>query len=204
MGFKDFIDMNSALLAKRAWRAFKNPQALWVKIIKAIYYPNFDFAQARRKHIDSWAWASLIHGRDVVVDSGRWTVGNGNSIGIVDHRWLVNGEKAILREEQNFEFVGEILNEDHNNWDYEKVRQAFNPQVAALILKTPISWGDGQDELWWPAAKMGEFLVKFGYYEIRKRNQKVNSGPSTSDYIQVEDWRKIWGLKMPQKLKIFL
>lgn len=204
MGFKDFIDMNSALLAKQAWRAFKNPQALGVRLLKAIYYPNGDLAQAKRKRNDSWAWASLIHGRDLVLESGRWTVGNGNSIGILEHRWLVNGERPTLREGQNIDVVGEIMNNAHNSWDFAKVTEAFNPQMAALVLKTPISWSCSQDGLWWPAAKSGEFSVKSGYYEITKRSQEVNPLLSISEGIQIEVWKMVWGLKIPQKLKVFL
>lgn len=103
MGFKDFIDMNLTLLAKQAWRAFKNPQALWVRILKAEYFPGVD-----------------------LVESRRWTIGNGNNIGISNQRWMVNREKAIPRDGQNLDVVSDIMNESCTSWDYGRVREAFN------------------------------------------------------------------------------
>lgn len=67
MGFKDFNLMNSAHLAKQAWRAIQNPTALWVQILKAVYFPESDFLQATRKRNNSLVWASLIHGKEVIM-----------------------------------------------------------------------------------------------------------------------------------------
>lgn len=43
MGFKDFSFMNSAHLGKQAWRTFQQPDALWVKFLKGLYFPTSDF-----------------------------------------------------------------------------------------------------------------------------------------------------------------
>lgn len=40
LGFKDFSDMNFALLAKQAWRVIQNPQALWVRELQSLYFPD--------------------------------------------------------------------------------------------------------------------------------------------------------------------
>lgn len=53
MGFKDFEVMNSAMLAKQAWRVIHFPDALWVRILKASYFPNTDFVRAKRKRNES-------------------------------------------------------------------------------------------------------------------------------------------------------
>lgn len=64
MGFKDFNAMNSAHLAKQAWRAIQNPEALWVQILQSIYHLGSYFFHSTRKRNDSWVWASILHGRD--------------------------------------------------------------------------------------------------------------------------------------------
>ena len=43
LGFKEFYHMNSTLLAKQAWRIHQQPNSLWVKLFKAVYFPNQDF-----------------------------------------------------------------------------------------------------------------------------------------------------------------
>lgn len=47
MGCKDFSDMNSAMLAKQAWRVIKSPHSLWVRVLKSIYYPECEFIRAK-------------------------------------------------------------------------------------------------------------------------------------------------------------
>lgn len=46
LGFKDFTPMNYALLAKQAWRVIQNPNALWVTVLKSLYFPNSVFVRA--------------------------------------------------------------------------------------------------------------------------------------------------------------
>lgn len=65
MRFKEFNLMNSAHLAKQAWRVIHHPDALWVRLLKSVYFSNSDFLQAARRRNDSWVWASLVHGKEV-------------------------------------------------------------------------------------------------------------------------------------------
>lgn len=62
LGFKDFALMNSSLLAKQAWRVVKNPNALWVKVLKALYFPDSDFLKAIRGCNVSWVWSFMVGG----------------------------------------------------------------------------------------------------------------------------------------------
>lgn len=59
LGFTDFWDMNSALLAKQAWRLIQDPRALWVTFHKSLYFPNGTFKEAGRKRGSSWVWKSF-------------------------------------------------------------------------------------------------------------------------------------------------
>lgn len=89
LSFKDFSDMNFALLAKQAWRVIQNPQALWVRELQSLYFPDSEFLRAKRKRNDSWIWASLLHGRDIILSSARWAIGRGDRILIHhDTGWL--------------------------------------------------------------------------------------------------------------------
>ncbi|CAN1273518.1 Uncharacterized mitochondrial protein AtMg00310 [Linum perenne] len=48
LGFKKFSDFNLALLAKQGWRILTNPEALWVRLLKSLYFPKTDFLQAKK------------------------------------------------------------------------------------------------------------------------------------------------------------
>lgn len=80
VGFKDFNAMNSTHLAKQAWCVIQNPQALWVQILQSIYHLNSDFIHAKRKRSDSWVWASMLHGRDIIRKHARWQIGRRDRI----------------------------------------------------------------------------------------------------------------------------
>nr|XP_025679206.1 uncharacterized protein LOC112779177 [Arachis hypogaea] len=47
LGFKDFQGQNLALLAKQAWRIIENPNSIWVRILKAVYFPEGEFWNAK-------------------------------------------------------------------------------------------------------------------------------------------------------------
>ena len=64
MGFKDVEVFNIALLGKQVWRMLTEPGAYWVKVLKGIYFHISSLMEARKGGRASWAWNSLIEGRD--------------------------------------------------------------------------------------------------------------------------------------------
>ncbi|KAJ1387738.1 Ribonuclease H-like superfamily [Sesbania bispinosa] len=96
MGFRDFFHQNSALLARQAWRILENPDALWVRVLKNLYFPNNDFLHASPKRNSSWSWASILQGRKVLIKGGIWRVGDGQQINIFKNRWLPQGKPKLI------------------------------------------------------------------------------------------------------------
>ena len=41
------------------------PESLWVKVMKARYFPNSSFLEAKKGSRASWAWASLLEWRKI-------------------------------------------------------------------------------------------------------------------------------------------
>lgn len=60
MGFKDFESFNVALLAKQFWRLLNNPNSLWAKVLKGLYFPSKTCMEAERGSTPSWVWWSLL------------------------------------------------------------------------------------------------------------------------------------------------
>lgn len=54
MGFRDFEKFNIACLSKQVWRLISQPNSLWAKIIKGIYFPHTSFWNAQSKNHASW------------------------------------------------------------------------------------------------------------------------------------------------------
>lgn len=56
LGFREFSHMNSSLLAKQAWKMIQNPEALWARTLRAIYFPNSSYLQVKQRWTVSWTW----------------------------------------------------------------------------------------------------------------------------------------------------
>ena len=79
MGFRDLAMFNDSLLAKQAWRLLHNKTSLFYKVFNARFFPNMEALDTR---MGSYAWKSILIGRDVIQRGSRWRVGNGEKISI--------------------------------------------------------------------------------------------------------------------------
>lgn len=59
----------------------------------------------------------------------------------------------------------------NRSWDLPKIRSLFRPATAIKICQTPLKWSGGPNSFWWPLTKAGDYIVKTGYYEVKKANQ---------------------------------
>ena len=77
MGFRDLAKFNDSLLAKQAWRLLHNHNSLFYKVFKARFFPNTTIMEAKDSRIESYAWRSILIGRNVIQRGARWRVGDG-------------------------------------------------------------------------------------------------------------------------------
>ena len=97
MGFRDIHHFNLALLAKQCWRLIQEPDYLWARILKGLYFPDCSFMDAVKGYRASWSWFSLLEARDCFMGEGFWQVVNGNDINIWNDRWLPHPNAAKVR-----------------------------------------------------------------------------------------------------------
>lgn len=65
-GFRGFSSFNQALVAKQGWRLIHNPDSFVAKVLKAKYYKQTDFLNARIGSNPSYIWRSIVWGRQVL------------------------------------------------------------------------------------------------------------------------------------------
>ena len=82
MGFRDLAMFNDSLLAKQAWRLWHNKTSLFYKVFKARFFPNTTIMDAANSRMGSYAWKSILRGRDIIQRGARWRVRNGENINI--------------------------------------------------------------------------------------------------------------------------
>ncbi|XP_057789599.1 uncharacterized mitochondrial protein AtMg00310-like [Salvia miltiorrhiza] len=82
LGFRDISLFNQAMLAKQAWRLTLNENSLLAHSLKARYHPRNDLLMTSNAHYPSFAWKSILVGRDLLVKGIAWKIGNGARVGI--------------------------------------------------------------------------------------------------------------------------
>lgn len=90
MGFKNLHEFNLALLAKQGWQIMHEINSLWARVIKARYFPDCFFLDAKNGGRSSWAWASLLTGGDILLKglTGRLWVGKTLCFELIGDHWV--------------------------------------------------------------------------------------------------------------------
>lgn len=88
MGFKDLSLFNDALLAKQAWRLLHYEHSLFYRVFKPKFFPDCSIMQAKVPNTASYAWKSIIRGREVIRKGAQWRIGDGHSVKIWGDRWI--------------------------------------------------------------------------------------------------------------------
>lgn len=78
LGFRDLAKFNDALLAKQAWRLLRYPNSLCARVLKARYYLNDSILEAKPRSYQSFGWASILEGLDLIKKGTRHIVGDGH------------------------------------------------------------------------------------------------------------------------------
>ena len=82
MGFKDLTMFNEAMLAKLVWRLLHDENSLFHRVFKSRFFPRGTILEAKDSPSASYAWRSILIGRDVIAKGAIWRVGDGKQIKI--------------------------------------------------------------------------------------------------------------------------
>ncbi|KAG8379293.1 hypothetical protein BUALT_Bualt07G0073400 [Buddleja alternifolia] len=175
-GFRDVRAFNQAFLSKQAWRLIKFPNSLLSRILKARYFPNCSFFEARKGTRPSLSWASILWAREVVTVGSRWRIGSGQSVSIWTDRWLPRPTTFRVITAPNMlphnASVASLINHITRAWDSQLVRQIFWPPDVDAILAYHVARGLASDD--------------------------VSSSSNLSS-----SWKFICGTKVPHKVRVF-
>lgn len=88
LGFRDLHSFNLALLAKQGWRLLNQPHSLLASVLKAKYYQDCSFLEARIGSRPSSTWRSIFLARPYLQQGLRRRIGNGVSTERWGDPWL--------------------------------------------------------------------------------------------------------------------
>ncbi|PNY17449.1 hypothetical protein L195_g014192 [Trifolium pratense] len=94
--------------------------------------------------------------------------------------------------------VSDLMQPNERKWNEALIHQLFNLRDATEILKIPVSCMREEDVPIWRFSKNSVYSVLLAYYQLME-------AVIDNTHLRVEgDWMKIWKLKVPNRVKIFI
>ncbi|XP_050217814.1 uncharacterized protein LOC126668671 [Mercurialis annua] len=82
------------------------------------------------------------------------------------------------------------------------IQTHFHQEDALKILSIPLPYWPYNDKLVWHYHSQGKYTVKSGYYIALNSGYKPYQ--SLIPQLQKPDWKLLWNLKIPNKIKVFI
>lgn len=204
MGFNDLELFNTALLAKMAWRL----NALWAKVLKAVYFPNDIFLKAKKGA--RAFWMGLLTGREAMMQGAVWQINCGKGIKVWQDVWIpgLKGQKLSLERgvgvNRELE-VEDLINWEHRCWDLAALHISITIKEKKAIEGIYIPELKGHDKLVWPHKRNGQISVRSVYALLKEQEiGKMISDPSSSRTIDIRVWKHVRHIDCLPKIKQFL
>ena len=177
--------------------------SLFYRVFKARFFPNGTILDAKEASSASYAWKSILKGREVIKKGALWRVGDGKQIRIWgDNRLPVKKAVRITTPVmwgQENSSVEVLINPVTKCWRNEVIEHVFNPVEAKMIKAIPLSSSNKVDTLIWPFNPSGHYSVKFGYKFLQECAENSHVPAQESIF-----WKKVWVLEVPSKVKKFI
>lgn len=207
LGFRDLRVFNQALLARQAWRLIEYPDSLCARLLKAKYFPNGDLLDTVFPTQVSPTWKALMHGLELLKQGAIWRVADGSKIKIWRHQWLPR--EWSLRPSRSkrpcrLKWVSQLIDAQTREWNIEVLQRFFHDYDFSEIIKIKIPRNVEEDFVAWHYEKTGCFSVRGAYrlgIDLRDHGKIVSTNRRGHGERLV--WKKLWGLPVPQKVKVF-
>ncbi|GKV09776.1 hypothetical protein SLEP1_g21225 [Rubroshorea leprosula] len=141
LGFRSTSSMNLALLSKVGWKLATESEPLWIQILKAKYFPNCDFLQAKAKQNASYTWKGILETQELV------------SMGMAT---------GSIPESELRKTVAEYWNS--HGWNWGLLKPMLHDNIIQLLeLHVLNDQHLEMDSIYWKSSSTGEFSTMSAY-----------------------------------------
>ena len=185
---------NNALLVKQTWRLLHNQNSLFLKVFKSKFFPNCTILEAKEGCRGSYAWKSILKGREVIMRGAKWRVGNGETIKLWGGKWLPSVNTPSIQGPLTAELqeasVSALINQVTRQWDASLLHSRFSEVEAELIQKLPLSRINAPDIPVWPFVQSGEYTVRSRYFFLKIEARTTPTGSQSNAEKLKPLWKK--------------
>ena len=208
MGFRDLQLFNKALLARQGWRLIQEPHALVSRFLKARYFPNTSFLEARLSGNASYIWRSICESRQVLRSGMHWRVGTGTSISVWNDAWLPcpSTFKVItpVRVLNVRATVDSLIDVNLMRWNVNLLKEIFLPRDVEVIQQIPLSFRKPRDKLIWTGTPNGKFSIRSAYRLLLGKTSSSLGSSSYGGSLDRHLWSNIWLGQVQPKIRLFM
>lgn len=208
LGFKDIEKFNQALLAKQAWRIWKSPNSLLSRILKNRYFKRSELLDCSIGSRPSYAWRSILYGRDLLKEGLLKKIGNGGGTRVWTDNWLLDvaPRPPMYRQDAVVDLtltVQDLIDVPSNSWNIDVIRQLIAEEDVNLVINSKFCLSK-LDDVIWGFTRTERYDVKSGY-KLLETLAETRSGTNTSlPPLEKQLWSRLWKTKTSPKLRHFL
>ncbi|KAL4626029.1 hypothetical protein ACB092_05G065900 [Castanea dentata] len=120
--------------------------------------------ETRDSRASSYAWTSILHGRDVILKGCKWRIGNDKSVSIwqdfsLPQRHTPQVWSTVIELLVDAK-VDMLIDASNWQWDHGLIDGIFTPEEVEVIKQIPLSQVEAVDSLFWPFTQRGEYTCK--------------------------------------------
>jgi len=206
-GFKDLEIFNQALLAKQAWRLLHEPNCLFSRFFKSRYFVNSPFIDASVGSKTSYAWRSILSGRDLLIKGLKRIIGNGKETLVWIDKWIhdgINRRPTGIQSLQNIRLrVDALINMETGCWNTNLLRALFHHTDVRIIQASKPVVGRS-DFFCWTETRNDIYSIRSGYdlaYKFHHLDQitEATNRPSRTTIVEA-----CWKIPTVPKIQVFL
>lgn len=182
-----------------------DPQSLLARLYKGRYYAKTSFLEAGKGFRPSYAWRSIVFGRELLQKGLIKSIGNGQSSLV----WL---DKCIMDEDPrrpvnkqilyDLNFRVKDLLDQNNRRRMEMLVEVFPEIEVKRILDLQI--GGREDKHIWAYTNHGAYTVKSGYLLLSNLEARRTANITALEQQRLALKRRVWKIATVPKIRMFL
>lgn len=185
-----------------------NPNSLVARVLKSRYFANNDFLQSSLGSRPSYAWGSILHGRELLSKGLIREIGNGRSSNVWHVNWIIDPipRTPNYRQDSVIDLtltISDLLLPNSSAWDAALVRRTFTDHDTEIILRLKPNRMQ-EDGYKWGFTKDGIYTSRSGYRFFDSFPEEDGSTSTSLPPLEKYLWKSLWKIRAPPKIKHFL